>query len=184
MYFKIFWIIRYLFYSLLFKKAGFPGYIGKPIVIIGFKKISIGKRTRIFPNVRLEVHGENASLTIENNVGISQNVHITTAGQLVIGKDTTILANTYITDIDHIYENIGIPVLDQGMSVKKTQIGAGCFIGMGVAIQAGTILGNHCIVGSNSVVRGNFPDYCVIAGTPARILKKYNFENQTWEKIS
>lgn len=69
------------------------------------------------------------------------------------------------------------------MNIKETKIGENCFIGIGVAIQAGTILGKQCVVGSNSVVRGEFPDYCVIVGAPARIVKKYNFETQRWEKI-
>ncbi|PQA95869.1 lipopolysaccharide biosynthesis protein [Chryseobacterium shigense] len=183
MVFKIFWIIRYSLYSIFFKKAGFPGYLGSPIIILGMNKISIGKRVRIYPNVRLEVHGKDSAMIIEDNVGISQNVHITAGGNLVIKKSATILANTYITDIDHEYEDIDIPVLQQKMKVKKTEIGENCFIGMGVAIQAGTILGKQCIVGSNSVVRGIFPDYCVIAGTPAKIIKKYNFETKTWERV-
>ncbi|MBB6372537.1 DapH/DapD/GlmU-related protein [Chryseobacterium shigense] len=184
MFFKIFWIIRYILYSVFFKKAGFPGYLGRPIIILGMNKISIGKRVRIYPNARLEVHGKDAALIIEDNVGISQNVHITAGGILVIKKSATILANTYVTDIDHEYEDVNVPVLQQEMSIKKTEIGENCFIGMGVAIQAGTILGKHCIVGSNSVVRGTFPDYCVIAGIPAKIIKKYNPETKIWERAN
>ncbi|CAD7811206.1 Putative acetyltransferase [Chryseobacterium aquaeductus] len=93
-----------------------------------------------------------------------KNVNITTSGTLIINKSTIVLANTFITDIDHHYQKIGIPILDQKIIVKKTEIGENCFIGMGVAIQTGTILGNQCIVGSNSVVRGVFPDYSVIVG--------------------
>lgn len=184
MFFKIFWIIRYLLYSVFLRKAGFPGYLGRPIIILGMNKISIGKRVRIYPNVRLEVHGKNSALTIEDNVGISQNVHITAGGTLVIKKSATILANTYVTDIDHEYEDINLPVLQQKMTIRKTEIGENCFIGMGVAIQAGTILGKQCIVGSNSVVRGIFPDYCVIAGIPAKIIKKYNPETKIWERVN
>lgn len=54
---------------------------------------------------------------------------------------------------------------------------------MGVAIQAGTILGEQCIVGANSVVRGTFPDYCVIAGVPAKIIKIYNKESGEWVRV-
>lgn len=54
---------------------------------------------------------------------------------------------------------------------------------MGAAIQAGTVLGKQCIVGANSVVRGTFPDYCVIAGVPAKIIRKYNAESHSWERV-
>jgi len=180
---KALWILRGLFYKLFFKKFGTPSYIGPPTIIHGAKKISVGKNVRIYPNVRLEVHGRSSSLTIEDNVAIGQNVHITTGSNLTIGKSSTILANVFITDIDHNYIEIGKHILDQELIIRQTRIGENCFIGIGAAIQAGTILGKQCVVGANSVVRGVFPDYCVIAGVPAKILKKYNFETQDWEKI-
>ena len=74
-------------------------------------------------------------------------------------------------------------MVKQKITVKETRIGENCFIGMGAAIMAGTILGKQCVVGANSVVRGNFPDYCVIVGSPAKIVKKYNPETHVWEKI-
>lgn len=180
---KFFWFLRLVIYSFFMKKVKFPSYIGRPISIIGMNKISIGKRVRIYPNVRMEVHGKNSQLIIQDNVAIAQNVHITTESILEIGKGTTILANTFITDIDHSYSEIDKPILEQENIIKTTTIGENCFIGMGAAIQAGTILGKQCIVGANSVVRGEFPDYCVIVGAPAKIVKKFNFETQKWERI-
>ena len=180
---KIFWVARYISYSLFMKKAGFPSYMGKPLSIIGLKKLSIGKRVRIYPNLRLEIHGQKSEVIIDDNVAIAQNVHITTGSILKIGKGTTILANTFITDIDHDYQQINVPILEQKNIIRKTSIGENCFIGIGAAIQAGTILGKQCIVGTNSVVRGEFPDYCVIAGNPAKIIKQYNFGTKKWEKI-
>ncbi|MDO6645485.1 acyltransferase [Acinetobacter guillouiae] len=179
---KIFWFARYFFYSLFFKKSGFPCYLGKPISIVGINKIKVGKKVRIYPHVRIEVHGKNSILDIQDNVGIAQNVHITCNGNLIIGKNTTILANAFITNIDHDYKEIDVPVLQQEHILRRTLIGENCFIGIGAAIQAGTILGKQCIVGTNSVVRGTFPDYCVIAGNPAKIIKQFNFDTQKWEK--
>lgn len=69
------------------------------------------------------------------------------------------------------------------MIPKKTVIGDGCYIGYGAVILAGTTLGKQCIVGANSVVRGDFPDYSVLAGAPARIVKKYNRDKAIWERI-
>ena len=179
---KFFWCVRYLFYSLFFKDAKFISYMGKPISIVGINKIKIGKRVRIYPNVRLEVLGEDSELIIEDNVGVAQNVHITCGSTLTIGKNSTILANVFITNIDHDYTELDVPILEQKNIIKETIIGENCFIGIGAAIQAGTILGKQCIVGTNSVVRGTFPDYCVIAGNPAKIIKQFNFNTQKWEK--
>ena len=70
------------------------------------------------------------------------------------------------------------------MIIKETKIGENCFIGIGAAIQAGTILGNHCVVGANSVVKGIFPDYSIIAGVPAKVIKRYNIQSGLWEKTN
>jgi len=182
MFYKFFWMIRALCYKFFFGKFLMPSYIGKPVFLYGIKNIFIEKNVRIFPNIRMEVHGKNASITINQDVGIAQNVHITSASHLIIGKSSTILANVFITNIDHDYTTIGVNVLKQKMIINETQIGENCFIGIGAAIQAGTILGNHCIVGANSVVKGIFLDYSVIVGAPAKVVKRYNMETKLWEK--
>jgi acetyltransferase-like isoleucine patch superfamily enzyme len=182
---KYLWAIRAIIYKARFKKVGRFSYIGKPIGLVGTRRITIGNKVRIQPGVRMETFGEEGSIIIKDNVSIAQNFHITSSNsQLVIGEDTTIAGNVFITNIDHDYQQIGVHILKQSYITKETRIGINCFIGYGAAIQAGTILGKQCIVGANSVVRGEFPDYCVIAGVPARIVKKYNPATCKWEKIS
>jgi len=178
---KIFWFARLFMYSLFFKNIKMPGYLGKPIHLINVKKFKIGKNVRIFPHCRIEVYGE-GELEIMSDVSIAQNVHITSAGKLIIMPGTLITANVTITNIDHEYSDIETPILKQPFKVSDTKIGENCFIGTGAMIQAGTILGRHNIVGAHSVVKGEFPDYCVIAGSPAKIIKKYNTETKVWEK--
>lgn len=183
MIYKLFWALRALLYAPFFGMFGFPSYLGKPLFLMGIRKVFIDKRVRIFPHLRMEVH-RSGSIHIQEDVVISQNVHITSAGNLIIGKSSLILANVFITNIDHDYEEIGKHVVNQEYVIKDTIIGENCYIGMGAAIMAGTKLGKQCIVGANSVVRGEFPDYCVIVGAPARIVKKYDFETGKWEKFS
>ena len=182
MIFKIFWILRGLIYKPFFGKFAFPSYIGKPIFIGNFKRIFIGKRVRIFPGARIEVIGDDASIVFEENISIGQNLHITSASQLVIGKNTTILESVMITNIDHDYQEIDKHILEQKHIISETKIGENCFIGYGAVIQAGTILGKQCIVGANAVVRGHFPDYCVIVGVPAKIVKRYDEKSGVWRK--
>lgn len=158
-------------------------YIAAPLYVKGGKNISIGEKVRIFPGLRIETyHG--GKIIIGSDVSIGQNFHITSSDiKLEIGAHSTILGNVFITNIDHDYRTIGIHILKQKFIIRETRIGENCFIGYGAAIQAGTILGKQCIVGTNSVVRGRFPDYCVIAGIPAKVIKKYNFENNKWERV-
>lgn len=186
MIFKIFWILRGLVYKPFFGKFAFPSYIGKPIFIGNFKRIFIGKRVRIFPGARIEVIDKNSSIVFEDNISIGQNLHIISGGgqELKIGKNTTFSANVFVTNIDHQYDEINKHILEQPLVSAKTQIGENCFIGYGAVIQAGTILGKQCIVGANAVVRGTFPDYSVIVGVPARIVKRYDEVSRKWKKTN
>lgn len=178
---KYVWAMRAIFYKLFFNHIGKMSYIGKPIFLEGCRNINIGNRVRIFPGVRMEAIG-NGRIEVENNVAIEQNVTIVAMEtSLCIGADTTIAPNVYISNCEHVYTDISCSVMEQGCSVFETIIGKSCFIGYGSIILAGSKLGNHCIVGSNSVVCGEFPDNCVIVGNPARIIKKYNDQYAIWE---
>jgi acetyltransferase-like isoleucine patch superfamily enzyme len=183
MSYKFFWLIRAFIYKFFFKKIGSLTYIGKPVFLYGISRVELGRRVRIFPGARIETHGL-GKIKIDDNVGIGQNFHIIAGGDLSIGKGTVISAEVFVNDLDNAYEEIGKNVLEQDFLVSTTSIGENCFIGIGAKIMAGTTLGRQCIVGANSVVKGQYPDYCVIAGAPAKIVKRYNFESSIWQKTN
>ena len=186
--FTVVWqrFLTWLFYKPVFHSVGKRSAIIKPMMIGNALRIKIGSGVLIRDGGRLEAVGDAKSgpvlLSIEDGVCIEQRVHITAASNLIIGRNTTISANVYISDIDHEYEQIGVHILAQPLKVARTLIGENCFIGLGVSILGGTILGKQCIVGTHSVVRGVFPDYCVLVGAPARIVKRYNVEREQWLK--
>ncbi|MGR0481936.1 MAG: acyltransferase [Candidatus Electronema sp. V4] len=173
-------------YKAIMGKFGFPSYIGKPIFIRGARGLYIGKRVRIYPHARIEILNNASSISIGDNVSIGQNFHIISGNsdQLVVGSNTMISANVFIANVEHEYKILNKSLEKQSLISKKSAIGENCFIGYGAVIQAGTILGKQCIVGANAVVRGFFPDYSVIAGVPAKIIKRYNKKNQKWEKTN
>lgn len=152
--------------------------------------IQLGARVLIWPGCRIEGVDEYAGtryspiIRLGDNVSLQQGCHITAAGELIIGDDTTILCSALITDIDHQYEAAGVSVHDQPIRVRATYIGRNCLIGAGARIQAGTHLGDHCVVGTNAVVRGKFPDQCVITGIPARIVKRFDLDSGGWRKTN
>jgi len=182
MVYRIIWVLKTLLYVPFLGSFGWPSYIANPIYLKRLKRINLDKRVRILPHSRIEVVSDDASITFEDNISIGQNFHITAGSNLVIKKNTTIAENVMITDIDHDYKAIGEHILDQEYIINKTVIGENCLIGFGVVIQAGTILGKQCIVGANAVVRGIFPDYCVIVGVPGKIIKRFNPNSQKWER--
>jgi acetyltransferase-like isoleucine patch superfamily enzyme len=110
-------------------------------------------------------------------------LHIISATNVVIGKNTTLSANVFISDVEHQYETINTHIMEQPLVYQDTLIGDNCFIGYGAVLRAGTILGSQCIVGANAVVKGSFPSRCVIAGNPAKIIKQFNEKKGLWEKV-
>lgn len=68
------------------------------------------------------------------------------------------------------------------IQVRPVRIGRNCLIGMNSVILPGTTLGDHCVVGCNTTVSGTFPSYTVLAGSPARIIKRYDFSTKEWKR--
>ena len=182
---KLFWAIRSLILKPFFGRYGLKSYMGKPLILSGIKNFYFGEKVRIYPGARIESY-DGGKIEIGDNVSIGQNFHCTSGKgeSLIIGENTTILGNVCITNIDHEYRKLGVFILEQPRLVTRTTIGENSFICYGAMIQAGTVLGKQCIVGANSVVRGHYPDYCVIAGVPAKIIRKYNENTGKWEKYN
>ena len=63
-------------------------------------------------------------------------------------------------------------------------IGEGSWIGINVVIIGDVHVGKNCVIGANSIVINDIPDYSVAVGNPAKIIKKYDFEAKTWKKVT
>lgn len=183
---KYYWAIRALFFKFRFGRCGNFSYIGKTINISNnAKNIYIGNKVRIYPGLRAEIIDSEGKITIGNDVSIGQNLQITSyKGNLRIGNQVTIAGNVLISNNDHTYYELNSNVIKQPLVYKKTSVGDGCFIGYSAVILAGVQLGKHCVVGANSVVKaGKYDDYSVLAGAPARVVKRYNEQTDEWELV-
>lgn len=121
-----------------------------------------------------------AVIEIGDHVGISGATIYARKG-IYIGENTAIGGNCKILDNDFHPINIedrlrllqdvhgGDSELVPG---KAIHIGKNCFIGCNSIILKGTVLGDGCVVGAGAVVAGKFEDGCVIAGNPARVIRK------------
>ena len=90
-----------------------------------------------------------------------------------IGNDVWTGHNVYITDQNHGYEDITRPISQQTMPEQPVVIGDGSWLGFGTVVLPGARIGRHVTVGANSVVTGELPDYCVAAGAPATVIRRY-----------
>lgn len=179
-------LLRFPFNYLRFKKCKLGTHIISPLKVT-YNCISIGNST-IWNNARLEgVFRYNdtilsPSIIIQDGVSIQQDLHLTCANKIEIGKNTAIAARVTITDIHHPYTDISKPIERQDIEVKEVIIGEECKIYNGAVILPGVHIGKHVSIGANSVVNKDIPDFCVVAGAPARIIKRYNPKSQQWER--
>ena len=82
--------------------------------------------------------------------------------------------HVYITDQNHGYRDVAVPISRQSQPERPVRIGAGSWLGHGVVVLPGANIGKHVVVGANSVVTGVIPDNCVAVGAPARVIRRYD----------
>jgi hypothetical protein len=104
---------------------------------------------------------------------IGRGSHIVGHFNIEIGDDVHTGPYVYITDQNHGYEAVDEVVHVQWPHDVPVRIGTGCWLGTGVVILPGTELGENVVVAAGAVVRGHFPDFCVIAGVPAKVVRHY-----------
>lgn len=165
-------------------KYGKGIYIGKGNKIIGGKNINIENNVSIRPYGFIACN-ENAKLSIGENTDIGNRVRICVANKIEIGKNVLFGPNVFIADQDHEYRNPDIAIMYQGVKIheKGIEIGDDSWIGINSVIVGSIRIGKHCVIGANSIVNKNIPDYSVAVGSPAKVIKRYNFEKKEWEHI-
>jgi acetyltransferase-like isoleucine patch superfamily enzyme len=92
---------------------------------------------------------------------------------IVIGDDVFTGHHVYITDANHGYEDVSLPIGKQFAPPQPVSIGAGSWLGHGTVVLPGAQVGEHVVVGAGSVVTGALPSFCVAVGNPARVVRRY-----------
>ena len=157
---------------------------GRPVMITGAKHISVGENVEICRMARIDAityypnTGQKFEpvLKISDNVVIQISCHIGCINRVEIGEFTTMGARTYITDHTHgsvELEDLKLPPRHRKLYSKgPVIIGKFVAIGEGCVILPGVTIGDHAVIGANSVVTKDVPPYSVVAGNPARVIKQ------------
>ncbi len=170
-----------------FRRLGEGSLLGfPPGDVFGEWWIAIGARTLLAPEVTLsvglpgEVLDRSAPpvLTIGDRCSIGRGTAIVARRRVEIGDDVTIAPNVYITDHNHAYADVEVPIKDQYPTHDPVRIGDGTWIAAGATVLPGADIGRHVTVGAGAVVRGKIEDRTVVAGNPARVVRR--FEAGEW----
>lgn len=181
---KLLW--KYIF-SRSFKGYGTGANIYFPENIIGDEYITIGDNVYLGYGASILVmktDNHEPDLTIGDDSKIRRFFHIVCINKVTIGSNVLIADNVLIVDNAHGYEDVDLPIrLQPLVPLSSVEIGDGTWLGENVCV-IGAKIGKHSIVGSNSVVLNDIPDYSVVVGSPARVVKQYDSETGSWIKCS
>jgi len=158
-----------------FYSFGENAIVHKPGWIFGARQVAIGSNSVILGGCYLSVEKPAWGLPppvlrIGDRVGIRPYCMISASESIVIEDDVIIGAFSSVIDSDHTFAQGNPNVMHNSVSPAPIRIGRGTWIAERVAVLRGSSIGRCCIVGANSVVRGDLPDYAIAAGAPARIV--------------
>ena len=103
---------------------------------------------------------------------------------VVIGSDVMIAQAVTIRDTDHAFEAVSVPMMDQGITTAPVVIGDNVWIGHGATILKGVRIGRGAIVAAGAVVNKDVPEYAIVGGIPAKIIRMRIKENNEMKAAS
>lgn len=162
-----------------------------PVIIRGKKYIDFGHRLTTGYHCRFEVNGKHCRSVIQlgDGVNMGDNVRISAAERIVIGNNVLMGSKVLIIDTSHgdysgeHQDSPLIPPNQRPLITKQIIIEDNVWIGEGVVVQPGVRIGMGSIIGANAVVTHDVEENCIVAGAPAKIVKKWNSEEKKWKRI-
>jgi acetyltransferase-like isoleucine patch superfamily enzyme len=158
-----------------FHSFGADSILHRPDWLYGAHKIAIGKQVTIMRGAWLAVERSawaagGPALRIGDRVGIRHHCSISACSSVVIEDDVLIAAYVGIYDSDHTHEGPSNNPMYNPVVTSPIRIGRGTWIGDRVSVLRGSDIGEFCVIGAGSVVRGTIPDRSVAVGAPARVV--------------
>jgi acetyltransferase-like isoleucine patch superfamily enzyme len=147
-----------------------------PVRLLGEERIAIGNQVFIGAGSWLQTlpDGDNQSVAISIGSGTSAaGACVISAVRRVSLEENVLLArNVYISDHSHKFTQSDTPILAQGIdNIKPVLIKQGAWLGQNVVVCPGVTIGRGVVIGANSIVSQDIPDFMVAVGAPARVVK-------------
>lgn len=133
------------------------------------KGCSIGRGTIIRCSGNYKQLG--IGFSMGDNSSLADNCFVGATGGVSIGNDVIGGQNIRFHSSNHVFSDLNELICKQGITAKGIVVGDNCWIGAGVIFCDGVEVGAGCVIGANSVVTKSFPNNCVIAGNPAKIIR-------------
>lgn len=186
-------LISKLFISASARIVRYPFYVRGNRNIDWGNNLTAGTNLRIDAFTHLQKNSKKKNKKIirfGNHVELNDYVHIAGVEKIEIGNKVLIASKVFITDHSHgeysaahNQSNPNTPPSERKIISKPVIIKDNVWIGEQTAILPGVIIGEGSIIGALSLVNKNIPPYSIAVGSPARVIKTFNFGTGKWEKI-
>jgi acetyltransferase-like isoleucine patch superfamily enzyme len=124
-------------------------------------------------------------IRIGHRVSATANLQLAAVKAIIIEDDVMFASNVHVNDSSHGYATANQPYKYQPLThIAPIRIKFGCWIGQNAVISAGVTIGELSIIGANSVVTHDIPAKCIATGTPAKVIKQWNENEQRWDPVS
>jgi lipopolysaccharide O-acetyltransferase len=176
---------------LMFPKARL---MRRPVYIRGRRWIALGPNFTCGRGLRMDAFGDSSTtgslIHIGSDVAMNDYVHIGAVESVSIGDRVLIASKVFISDHDHgsygegcLHSDPRIAPSDRPLSAAPVIIEDDVWLGEFVSVLAGVRIGKGAIIGTMSTVARNIPPYSIAVGSPARVIKQFNFANGLWERV-
>jgi acetyltransferase-like isoleucine patch superfamily enzyme len=140
-------------------------------------RLELGEGVLLEPGVWITAPGA-ARVRIGEGTFLNRNVMVAAHELVEIGPHCMLANGCFVSDANHRFDDPDKPITWQGFESKgPTRIGANCWLGAGVVVTSGVTVGERCVIGANSVVTRDLEPFSIAAGSPARVLRRVEYEN-------
>ena len=172
----------------LFGSYGKNVYIERGVMINRPRYVHLGDHVRIKRNTSINLHPKDKKskegiLLVGNDVIISEGCIISACNRIVIEDHVGISPYVMIIDNSRKPGDIIRPSKEQKVEVGYVHIGADTWVAYNAVILMNVTIGKHCIIGALSVVNRDIPPYSVAVGSPAKVVKRFDFERKEWVRV-
>ncbi|MEU6544941.1 acyltransferase [Streptomyces sp. NPDC046859] len=150
---------------------------GEPWIHLGSHCI-VGEQVTLTAGLMPDLDlGPDPILRVGDGVVLGRGSHVIADTTVTIGSDCYFGPYVYVTSTNHSYDDPHEPIGRQWPRMEPVEIGPGCWIGTGAVILPGATIGRNVVVAAGAVVRGTVPDHAVVAGAPARVVRRWTPED-------
>ena len=136
-------------------------------------RLQVGAQTLLEPGVWITI-GDGGRVRIGEGCFLNLGVMVAAHELVEIGDHCMFANGCFVTDANHRFSDLDMPITWQGFETKgPTRIGSNVWCGANVVVTSGVTIGDRCVIGANSVVTKDLPDYSIAAGAPATVLRSF-----------